>query len=117
MILAALQRQVKLINRASTVQPCQYIGGATTGATLIQDSLLFKFGGSDYQALLPESRKRLSEILNVVNKAGKINTIRITGFTDGIGNSDINTRPFTGSCRYRASGVSARWHCQPSDHC
>lgn len=90
--LASLQRQVKLINRASTVQACQYIGGATAGTTLVQDSLLFKFGGSDYQALLPESRNRLNEILNILKKSGKINAIRITGFTDGIGNSDTNTR-------------------------
>lgn len=90
--LASLQRQVKLINRASTIQACQYIGGATAGTTLVQDSLLFKFGGSDYQALLPESRNRLNEILDILKKSGKINTIRITGFTDGIGNSDTNTR-------------------------
>lgn len=90
--LASLQRQVKLINRSSTVQACQYIGGATAGTTLVQDSLLFKFGGSDYQALLPESRNRLNEILNILKKSGKINAIRITGFTDGIGSSDTNTR-------------------------
>lgn len=90
--LVSLQRQVKLINRASTVQACQYIGGATAGATLVQDSLLFKFGGSDYQALLPESRNRLNEILRIVKRSPKINAIRITGFTDGIGNSDKNTR-------------------------
>lgn len=88
--LASLQRQVEIINRASTVVPCQYMGSA--GATLVQDSLLFKFGGSDYQALLPESRARLNEILSIVEKAGKINMIRITGFTDGIGNADKNMR-------------------------
>lgn len=90
--LASLQRQVEIINRASTVVPCKYIGSGAAGTTLVQDSLLFRFAGSDYQALLPESRARLNEILKTVKNTGKINKIKITGFTDGIGNADKNMR-------------------------
>lgn len=90
--LASLQRQVEIINRASTVVPCKYIGSRTAGATLVQDSLLFRFAGSDYHALLPESRSRLNEILRAIKNAGKINMVKIIGFTDGIGNADKNMR-------------------------
>lgn len=90
--LASLQRQVKLINRASAVNTCQYISGATASTMLVQDSLLFNFGGSDYQDLLPESRNRLSRILKTIKNPDEINAVRITGFTDGIGDIDKNMR-------------------------
>jgi len=88
--LAAMQRQHRLINRASVIKSCQYVGGE--GATLVQEALLFRFAGSRYEDLLPESRSKLEEIFAVLKKASRINAINITGYTDGIGQISSNRR-------------------------
>lgn len=88
--LAAMQRQHRIVNRAAAVKPCQHTGGE--GVTLVQEALLFRFAGSRYQDLLPESRDRLNDIVTVLKKASRINSITITGYTDGIGRIDSNRR-------------------------
>ncbi|MBA2814171.1 hypothetical protein [Candidatus Pantoea persica] len=65
------------------MKPCQYTGGE--GVTLVQESVLFRFAGSRYKDLLPESRVKLDTIIAVLKKASRINSINITGYTDGIG--------------------------------
>lgn len=88
--LAAIQRQHRIVNRASAVKPCQYTGGE--GVTLVREAILFRFAGSRYQDLLPASRDRLNDIITALKKVSHINAINLTGYTDGIGRIDSNRR-------------------------
>ncbi|HEC5282800.1 TPA: OmpA family protein [Enterobacter cloacae] len=86
--LASLHKQHRLINRAAKVKQCQYINGG--GATLVQESLLFRFGGSQYEQLMPESRLKLLRIIETIKKTNQVDAVNLVGFTDGIGQADTN---------------------------
>lgn len=87
--LLNMRKHMRLVNRASGVQNCRYTG-SNDGVTLLQEVVLFKFGGSNYSHLLPESKRKLDYVIDVAKRAGKLNSINIIGFTDGIGRADKN---------------------------
>lgn len=87
--LQEMKRQVRLVNRASSVQPCRYINQGK-GYLLAQESIFFRFGGSDSAAILPESRNKINEIISAAKQSKNIERIELTGFTDGIGNKRSN---------------------------
>ena len=89
--LQGMNKTVRLVNRASSVQQCRYIGGGKD-VTLVVDNVLFSFGGSSYQQLLPESKRKLDKLIEFTRNSNNVSSIELRGFTDRIGKEDVNRR-------------------------
>lgn len=89
--LQQMNKAERLVNRASSVQQCRYVDGGSN-VTLIVDSVLFRFAGSSYSQLLPESQQKLERIIAFTKNANNVGSIAIRGYTDGIGNAEANRR-------------------------
>ncbi|NDJ58740.1 OmpA family protein [Enterobacteriaceae bacterium 4M9] len=89
--LQGMNKAVRLVNRASGVQQCRYVGGGKD-VTLVVDNVLFSFGGSSYQQLLPESKRKLEKLIEFTRNSNNISSIELRGFTDRIGKAESNRR-------------------------
>lgn len=89
--LQSMERNTRIVNRASSVQHCRYMG---TGKdiTLIQESVLFRFAKSSYDQMLPESQDKLERVVAFTKRSNNVGSIRLVGYTDSIGNVESNRR-------------------------
>ena len=88
--LQDMQRNNRIINRASAVESCRY--SANSNANLAKLSVLFKFAGSSYAQMESDSKVKLRELINTIKSAGTVNAIRLIGHADGIGKDGKNQR-------------------------
>jgi OOP family OmpA-OmpF porin len=89
-ILNGLNKQNRIINRASQVKNCQYIN--SNGVVLIQEQVLFRFAASHASGLFPESRAKLDKVANFIRQNDNVSEIQIVGYTDAIGSRKANQR-------------------------
>lgn len=88
--LKSMQKQTRIINRASQVKPCEYVNGG--GAVLIQESIQFRFGKSSYGSILPSSVAKLDNVIAFLKPGNNVADIQLVGYTDAIGNLESNQR-------------------------
>ena len=88
--LQDMQRNNRIINRASAVESCRY--SANSNAELSKLSVLFKFAGSSYAQMESESKVNLREFINTAKSGNNVTTIRLIGHADGIGKDGKNQR-------------------------
>lgn len=89
--LQGLKRNTLIINRAAVVENCRYVGGGKD-VTLISDRVMFKFAGSSYAQLVPESQHKLKSLIEFAKNSNSVSNITLVGFTDGIGKPESNNR-------------------------
>lgn len=89
--LLEMNRNTRIINRASSVQNCRYVGSGND-VTLIKDAVLFQFAGSRYDQMLPESQVKLDRLVEFTKRSNNVGSINLVGYTDGIGKSESNQR-------------------------
>lgn len=88
-ILKTLNKQTRIVDRASQVRGCEYVNNA--GVVLVQEQVLFRFAKSNYGGILPESQARLDNVINLIKQAN-VSGIQVLGYTDAIGNRQANQR-------------------------
>ncbi|TQI82255.1 OOP family OmpA-OmpF porin [Serratia fonticola] len=88
--LKSMRKQTRIINRASQVKPCEYVNGG--GVVLIQESILFRFGKSHYDGIVPSSAAKLKNVIQFIKQGNSVSEIQLTGYTDAIGDSESNQR-------------------------
>lgn len=88
--LKSMHKQTRIINRASQVKPCEYVNGG--GAVLIQESVQFRFGKSNYGSILPSSVAKLDNVIAFLKQGNNVADIQLVGYTDAIGNLESNQR-------------------------
>ncbi|MBK4716560.1 MULTISPECIES: OmpA family protein [Tenebrionibacter/Tenebrionicola group] len=89
--LPVMNRSTRLVNRASGMQTCRYVGSGKD-VTLIMDAVRFRFAGSSYDQMLPESQRKLDRLIDFTRRSNNVSSINLVGYTDGIGNSESNRR-------------------------
>lgn len=86
--LQGLRRQIHVINRASSVIPCQ-----TETKLSLRSDVLFKFGKSGYNDLTAEGHNQLRQMVQDINQdQDKIKAIEVVGHADPIGKAQANQR-------------------------
>jgi OOP family OmpA-OmpF porin len=88
--LQSMRKQTRIINRASKIKPCEYVNGG--GAVLVQESVQFRFGKSDYDSILPSSVAKLDNVIAFLKQGNNVVDIQLVGYTDAIGNPESNQR-------------------------
>ncbi|OMQ19993.1 OmpA family protein [Serratia oryzae] len=88
--LKSMNKQTRIINRASQVKPCEYVNGG--GAVLIQESVQFRFGKSNYGSILPSSLAKLDNVIAFLKQGNSVAEIQLVGYTDAIGKPESNQR-------------------------
>lgn len=88
--LQDMQRNNRIINRASSVENCRY--SANSNTELSKLTVLFKFAGSSYAQMESSSKVKLREFINTVKSTDSVHAIRLVGSADGIGVDGKNQR-------------------------
>lgn len=86
--LKTMRKQTRIVNRASQVKPCEYVNGG--GAVQIQESVMFRFGKSNKDAITPSSATKLNKISEFIKQGNDVSDIQLVGYTDAIGNRASN---------------------------
>ncbi|KEY57389.1 OmpA family protein [Serratia sp. DD3] len=88
--LQSMRLQSRIINRAKQVKACEYVKGGT--AVLLQESLHFPTGKSQYGSILPASKAKLDHVITFLKEGNNVSDIQLIGYTDAIGNAAANQR-------------------------
>lgn len=88
--LKSMRKQTRIVNRASQVKQCEYVNGG--GNVLIQENVLFRFGKSSSDAMLPSSATKLKKVTEFIKEANNVTDIQLVGYTDAVGNRESNQR-------------------------
>lgn len=88
--LKSMRKQTRIVNRASQVKSCEYVNSG--GSVLLQESVFFRFGKSNYDAIVPSSATKLNKISEFIKQGNNISDIQLIGYTDAIGSRESNQR-------------------------
>ncbi|PVZ86201.1 OmpA family protein [Serratia sp. S1B] len=88
--LQSMHQQSRIINRATQVKACEYVKGGT--AVLLQESIQFPSGKSNYGSILPVSKAKLDQVITYLKQGNAVSDIQLIGYTDAIGNAAANHR-------------------------